>query len=464
MKKLNIPTLDGPNWGNYVTHLQAAFRIFDCYDVVKGEILTPTPNLTYDLLVKPTGPLQGASATNLAAYQTAKAVWNKKNGQALGLMQSTVSDVIWQNYNHIGVAKDLFDALEAAFSKAGGALTYLQLVNMVEIQFTDSTDLLSHIQQFQDNYNRITSNGHSWLSKYLTTFMFCSSLPDSYEPTAWQYLNNIMVIANYKLTDIITRVLQEESRRKAQALGHGSSLNKFSMVKNIGQKCAKCGKTNHTTQNHWPGGKHPQKGKGQKSQKASGSSGKKKADKKGKGKEKAQMSANILDIADIGELSITSSESINFSCYEMSETVEWFLDSGCTDHITPRKSNFVQYRELGQLHKAEITDGKYLRIEGYGTIIRHSKMPNGNESLKIQIVLYVPEVNKWLFSLIAARQHGSMSQTTKEGTTVSQNGTLFIIGTPKLGKLHSFDMVLAKNQSEVPRAIIATLSDYTLWH
>ena len=130
------------------------------------------------------------------------------------------------------------------------------------------------------------------------------------------------------------------------------------MVKNIGQKCAKCGKTNHTTQNHWPGGKHPQKGKGQKSQKVLGLSGKKKADKKGKGKEKAQMSANVLDIMDIGELSMTSSESITFSCYETSETVEWFLNSGCTDHITPRKSDFVQYRELGQLHKAEIADGK----------------------------------------------------------------------------------------------------------
>ena len=69
-----------------------------------------------------------------------------------------------------------------------------------------------------------------------------------------------------------------------------------------------------------------------------------------------------LDIADIGELSVTSSESINFSCYETSETVEWFLDSGCTDHITPRKSDFVQYRELGQQHKAEIADGKKKKI------------------------------------------------------------------------------------------------------
>ena len=294
--------------------------------------------------------------------------------------------------------------------------------------------------------------------------MFCLSLPDSYEPTAWQYLDNITVIANYKLSDIIAQVLQEESRRKAQAIGQGSSLNKFSTVKNIGQKCAKCGKTNHTTQNHWPGGKRPQKGKGQKSQKLSGSSGKKKADKKGKGKEKAQTSTNVLDIADIRELSITSSESINFSCYKASEMVEWSLDSGCTNHITPRKSDFVQYRELGQLHKAEIADGKYLTIEGSGMVIRYSKMPHGQESLQIRNILYVPEANKQLFSLIAAGQCGSMSQTTKEGTIVSQNGTPFIISTPKSGKLHSFDMVLMINQSEIPRAIIATLSDYTLWH
>ena len=85
----------------------------------------------------------------------------------------------------------------------------------------------------------------------------------------------------------------------------------------------------------------------------------------------------------MNELSITSSESINFSYYKTSEKVEWFLDSGCTDHITPRKSNFIQCRELGQLHKAEIADGKYLTIEGFGTIIRHSIMPHGTESLQI---------------------------------------------------------------------------------
>ena len=53
MKKINVPTLKGPNWGEYAPKIQAAFRIFDCWDMVKGEILTPPPNPTYDLLAKP---------------------------------------------------------------------------------------------------------------------------------------------------------------------------------------------------------------------------------------------------------------------------------------------------------------------------------------------------------------------------------------------------------------------------
>ena len=57
-----------------------------------------------------------------------------------------------------------------------------------------------------------------------------------------------------------------------------------------------------------------------------------------------------------------------------------------------------------------------------------------------------------------------MTQIMKEGTIFSQNGTPFIISKPKSGKFHTFDIVLAKTLADVPRAIIALLSDYTLWH
>ena len=132
IKKLNIPTLNGPNWGVYIIALQALTRII--WDTMRGEILNTTPP-TYDLLVA-----ANATATEIAAYITAKTAWSKKNAQGLGLMQATVLPVIWQQYRHLGTTKELLDALETAFRATEGALTYLQLVNMVKIQFTNLTD------------------------------------------------------------------------------------------------------------------------------------------------------------------------------------------------------------------------------------------------------------------------------------------------------------------------------------
>ena len=188
-------------------------RILDIWDVIRGEVLNTTPP-TCDLLAKLSPPVATATATEITAYTAAKAIWSKKNTQGLGLIQATISNIIWQKHQSLGTAKEVLDALEAKFRAVGGegVQAYLQLVNMVKIQFTDSMDLLPQIQAFQDNYNLIMSNGHSRLSKDLMTFMFCMSLPDSYELTAGQYLDNIAAISNYKLTDIIAQVLQEENR------------------------------------------------------------------------------------------------------------------------------------------------------------------------------------------------------------------------------------------------------------
>ena len=202
IKKSHIPTLDGPHWGQFIIALQATARILDIQDAMRGDVLTRNPT-TYDLLVKLTAVPATATAAEIMAYQAAKTIWSKKNAQGLGLIQASVLPVIWQEYNTLGPAKEVLDALQTTFGAAGGASTYLQLVNMVKIQFTNSMDLLPQIQMFQDNYSQIMLNGHSRLSEDLATFMFCLSLPDSYELTAWQYLGNITAIANYKILDII---------------------------------------------------------------------------------------------------------------------------------------------------------------------------------------------------------------------------------------------------------------------
>ena len=74
ISKFCIPTLDGPNWGQWLDTIQLTMRILDIWDVMRGEILTPAPNLTRDFLAKPSQLGANATAAELATYATTNAV------------------------------------------------------------------------------------------------------------------------------------------------------------------------------------------------------------------------------------------------------------------------------------------------------------------------------------------------------------------------------------------------------
>ena len=120
ISKFKIPMLDGPNWGQWYKCFQSSARIIMIWEVIRGDILTPAPNLTRDLLVKPS-PLTGTpTAAELATYNTAKCHWSQKNSQGLGLIQATISNVIWKKYKSLSTAKEVLDALETKFRAVGG--------------------------------------------------------------------------------------------------------------------------------------------------------------------------------------------------------------------------------------------------------------------------------------------------------------------------------------------------------
>ena len=127
ISKFKIPMLNRPNFGLWLDHIQSTTQILDVWDVMRGDILTTNP-LTRDLLTKPSQPAANTPAADQTAYITMKAIWSKKNAQGLGLIQATISNVIWQKHQSLPTSKEVLDALEAKFRKAGGAQTYLQLV------------------------------------------------------------------------------------------------------------------------------------------------------------------------------------------------------------------------------------------------------------------------------------------------------------------------------------------------
>ena len=248
LSKLNIDTLNGSNWGMWAAQVQSAARILNCWDVIKGEVvvLLTTP-LTCQLLTWPTA----ATQPDAALLATELATWNKKNSTALGVLQGKTSSAIWPEFKNHVMADTLWTALENKYGKARGATTYLQVVSLYKVHMTDSTLLLPQIQNFQENYTQILANGHSKLSEDIATFIFCFSLPTSYQDLTSQYLT-LINITKYSLQKIIARVIEEESWQKAQtnAVASGSWIHKFTQINKYNKHCDKCGRNNHNTVDH----------------------------------------------------------------------------------------------------------------------------------------------------------------------------------------------------------------------
>ena len=414
LSKLNIDTLNGSNWGTWAARVQSAARILNCWDVIKREVvvLLTTPP-TYQLLTQPTATTQ----PDAALLATELAAWMKKNSTALGVIQGKMSSAIWPEFVNHTTADALWTTLETKYSKAGGATTYLQVVSLYKVHMTDSTVLLPQIQNFQENYERILANGHSKISEDIATFIFCSSLPASYQDLTSQYLTSIEDITKYSLQRIIARVIEEESQCKAQtnAVASGSRIHKFTQITKYNKHCDKCGRNNHNTVDHWDTppqhtnkGKVPQKGKFRPKNNLS-----KGMDKKGKGKapQKGQKQItnvkqiNIKDLPNDEADYLSDCESIDFSCYVLQENSEWLMDSGCNRQVTSHLEDYISYQQFVKPGNAEIANKQELLILGMGIVIfKHYHTDGTHINMRLDNVLYVPNSSGHFYSTGVATQ------------------------------------------------------------
>ena len=99
ISKYHIPQLIGPNWGPWYERIQSTTRIINIWDATRGNVTSTNPTVR-DLLTKPTPLTSTYTATELATYNAAKTLWDQKNSQGLGLIQATITNVIWQQYEN----------------------------------------------------------------------------------------------------------------------------------------------------------------------------------------------------------------------------------------------------------------------------------------------------------------------------------------------------------------------------
>ena len=140
----------------------------------------------------------------------------------------------------------------------------------------------------------------------------------------------------------------------------------------------------------------------------------------------------------------------------------WLVDSGCSDHLSPFKSDFVSRGD--QMRHCMTANGNLMHIYGPGTIIM--KHFNGEETITLTLtgVWYAPHMGNRLISVTALTRQGFHCEITDKTCFWDNTGRLVITASMRnrLDKLHLFkaDAIRPSSQCDT----LQKEDSYIIWH
>lgn len=91
----------------------------------------------------------------------------------------------------------------------------------------------------------------------------------------------------------------------------------------------------------------------------------------------------------------------------------WYLDSGATEHMSPRRTWFTNYKKINGEHPIRIGNGQVIYAIGVGDIDVLAYNGKQWNEMYLQNVLYVPELYANLFSQGKVLDKGSKFSSDK---------------------------------------------------
>ncbi|EKM49060.1 uncharacterized protein PHACADRAFT_79227, partial [Phanerochaete carnosa HHB-10118-sp] len=205
-----IPQFDGTNYKKWSDAIRAFLRYQGVWYLIQGYGSTatvPVPGLARPI---------AATGTPTATEILAQAAWDEKNDKALGIIQLYVA----QNLRHLVddkfLALDAWTAIKAGYEKPGAVGAF---VNAAGIE----------------------------VKPQLLALLMINALPKSYQTIAGTILTTQTDVTLLTAALIKPKIVEEEQRRVANR----TQIARVSKAPLLDKKCEKCGRKNHTTEQHW---------------------------------------------------------------------------------------------------------------------------------------------------------------------------------------------------------------------
>ncbi|KAF2347659.1 Integrase catalytic core [Trinorchestia longiramus] len=138
----------------------------------------------------------------------------------------------------------------------------------------------------------------------------------------------------------------------------------------------------------------------------------------------------------------------------------WIVDSGATQHMCNKQSEFSSYSDLSSPVRVEIGDGRALKGNGVGDVRLKITLPDMQvKNCVVKNVLFVPELACNLISVPQIAECGKETHFNKSTCEIVDENNELIVAGHKVGRLYRLDCFY-----HVAAKCSSVSSDDRLWH
>ena len=425
-KSYSIEKLNESNYRSWSQVIESHLDDQDLWEIVQGTDKKPEPPTSPTTSAPRSSEQAAAAATATEEYETKLESWTKKAKKARKMIISTISPSVMTYVEGTRDPAEMWKVLEGRYKpKTRVTLRQLQRQFNTIKMADDDGDMEKHLQKVERLKRQIEEQGEQISdSSYVSVLLNCA--PARYDVQ----ISILEAQDDVTSTTIINRLLEEyrkflaekpEETRMAMLTNRKGTNQKGGKSKSgrnppslkFDGNCNHCSKKGHKEDQCWI--KHPEL-KPERSR----------ADERNEKPKYALMAT------------ITSATVPK----RQSGPHVWFTDSGASDHFSPYRDLFETFHELEEYIYIETAEGTAVGT-GIGTMTVTVLGGDDTETdLKLNDVIYAPNMSSNLFSLTAAYDRGFETRMTPGyglrifyresviATAVRTNGGLFRLRTP----------------------------------
>lgn len=405
----NVARFNGTNFQAWKFQMRAILIANDILEIVEGTER------------KPEDPVQ-------------KKTWIQRDAKAMFILSSSMET---SQLDYLITSKswaEMWQKLRSINEQQSESNKLILMTKFHEYKMVAGDSITQHIANVENMARQLKDLGET-ISDVTIMAKILGSLPSKFNAliTAWDSVD----AEKLTLQSLTTRLIKEENRMSAcdestsaLAVANKDKLNtphKLAQGNRQSVECFYCQKRGHIAKN----------------------CRKKERDLKHKKSKKSQKDEQT---ANVSAFIVVDSQSDQNSI--------WYSDSGASKHMTFCRDNFQNFIIEVSNEYVSLGDGAPCEIKSRGTINIKLNVNGTWYDGKLEDVLYVPSLNKNLFSVGACLKNGYTVVFERDIIKISLNSSLKAIGKRKDNNLFQMLIkVVSRNEN-----CAAVTSDLQLWH